>query len=782
MSQKYWWKIVDDYSAMKWPCPEGFHVPLNTEWIAVHDVWKALGWWASDWTNFGIALKLPFAGLRRYSSADVDRQGDYWNYWSSSYYSLSNDGYAYSLRLYLDIISPNNSYRSFGYSIRWFKDSPIIPTLSWTKLYWTSIESWWIFWSSTDWLISLSSNWSNWITIADKNLWATAVWNSWDTLSETNCGKYYQWGNNYWFQWSWTLPNISSTQVDASDYWPWNYYSSDTFIMVNSSNWDTSNNRDLRWWVTWVQQRPANIIKKYYWGKLLNDYSAMRWPCQDGFHVPSKDEWTALHGILTNTFWLASNGTTMKTYLKMPYNGERFWYSWDVGYSWGNYWSCSASSAGYAFFLSFYSSDIYTNGSYMRAYWHGIRWFKDEPVIPDSNWTTLYDWSSVAIWAGIFHNATLGVISVSADWQNWTTIADKNLWATTVYNDWDTLSEANCWYFYQWWNNYNFPFRWTITTSSSQVDASNYWPWNYYNSSTFIFRSSNESDKDWSNPGNDNLRWWVTWVQQRPAKVKKVYYWWKLVDDYSAMRWPCPDGFHVPTSTEFSNVNVIWKTLWAWNGSWHANLTTYLLLPYYKTEQNKTWGYWCCNRYWSQSLYPASSSTITFGAYIGIEVPRPDTRSSLNWIRPFKDTPVIPDNSWATLYDWSSTATWAWIFHNSALWLISLSSDWNIRYTISDKNLWATIVWNSWDTINEYNYGKRYQWWNNYWFPWAWSSETIDTSSTQVDASNYWPWNYYSSSTYITWNDDWSSVMNDNLRWWVTGVQQRPVLIREYNS
>jgi len=243
---------VQDYSAMQWPAPSGFHVPLTTEWQAVYDIWTALGWWSTDWTNFGIALKLPFAGRRYYSSADVNDQGSNGYYWSSSYRSSTNNSYC--LRLYLSRVIPQDiSTNTHGLSVRCFKNKPVIPTSTWTKLYWTSIEAGGIFWSSVGWLISLSSDWQTWITISDKNLWATQVWNSWDTLSEANCGKYYQRWNNYWFSWDWTI-TTSSTQVDASAYWPWNYYSSSTFINRSSSpfNWDSSNNNNLRWWVTWI--------------------------------------------------------------------------------------------------------------------------------------------------------------------------------------------------------------------------------------------------------------------------------------------------------------------------------------------------------------------------------------------------------------------------------------------------------------------------------------------------------------------------------------------------
>ena len=235
------------HSDMQWPCPDGFHVPLSSEWEAVKTVWTTLGGSRYNWTNFGIALKLPFAGNRKQSSADVGYQGSIWYYWSSTYYNIHNANILY---FDSDNIQPNAIWGlSFADSIRCFKDSPVTPTSSWTKLYWTSIEAGWIFWDSDDWLISLSSNWTDWITIQDKNLWATQVWNSWDTLSEANCGKYFQRWNNYWFPFTWTLTDTSTTQVDANWYWPWNYYNSSTFIKYNWT-WDSSSNANLRWWVT----------------------------------------------------------------------------------------------------------------------------------------------------------------------------------------------------------------------------------------------------------------------------------------------------------------------------------------------------------------------------------------------------------------------------------------------------------------------------------------------------------------------------------------------------
>ena len=127
-----------------------------------------------------------------------------------------------------------------------------------------------------------------------------------------------------------------------------------------------------------------------------------------------------------------------------------------------------------------------------------------------SDWTTLYTWTWT--WgAWIFRDSTNWLISLSSDWGTWITIADKNLWATVVYNTWDTLSIDNSWYYYQRWNNYWFnPFTWWIQSSTTQVDTTWYWPWNFYESSTFI-DGIYWWFNDWSNPSNPDLWWWVTW-------------------------------------------------------------------------------------------------------------------------------------------------------------------------------------------------------------------------------------------------------------------------------
>lgn len=599
-----------------------------------------------------------------------------------------------------------------------------------------------------------------------------------------------------------TLSNVATAEVACA-------MTQDTFTL---SSWTTQTFTQILSWLTfsytcaqddadagkctlWEQfswdwtEVPATLVMSVYgvlnkennqhgaiftWHSVsYNDYSAMQWPAPTWYHVPSKDERVALCGILTSTFGLASNATTMGTYLKMPMAGYRNGSSSNVGSvgSNGLYWSSTAYSAVYAYSLYFNSSSLSPQTGDDRAYGLTVRCFKDTPIIPDSSWTTLYDWSSIATGAWVFYNATDGLISVSWDWQTWYTIQDKNLWATTVYNQWDTETDANCGYFYQRGNNYGFAHSGTITTSTTQVDASSYWPGNYYSSSTFITRS--ESPYDWSSVENDNLRWWVTWVQSWYKLLHKEFYL-----DYSAMRGPCPEGYHIPLNTERQAVYNIWTALWWWASAWNDFLNA-LKMPkiWHLINQNGTvvdrdnyWDYWS-----SAPSYTTTVNNVSFymHAYNNNSINPQDSlvRPNGMCLRAFKDEPVVPNSTRTMLY-WISLTSW-WIFWNQTAWLISMSSDWATWITIRDKNEWATSVYNNWDTKTAANCWWYYQRWNNHLFPFG---SEVTTGAELVDTTWYWPGNYYSGTTFIVTNtspNDWSSIRNDNLRWWVTWAVER---------
>lgn len=230
----------------------------------------------------------------------------------------------------------------------------------------------WIYHNEELWLISLSSDGNTRRTIADKNLWATQVWNNWDALNENNIGKYYQWGNNYWF-WHWTLTK-SSTQVDASNYWPWNYYSSSTFITRNTNpyRWDTTDNWNLWGWVTWTN-------------------AAMQWPCSSGFHVPTYTEWSVIKTVWTTLWGWSGDWTNFWIALKLPFTGNRDSSTTNIyNQNLGMYWTSKRFDTSSAYYLYLSSSSIVPMGYAYRAEGLPVRPFKNEAVQPDDSRTVLY--------------------------------------------------------------------------------------------------------------------------------------------------------------------------------------------------------------------------------------------------------------------------------------------------------------------------------------------------------------------------------------------------------
>ena len=230
--------------------------------------------------------------------------------------------------------------------------------------------------------------------------------------------------------------------------------------------------------------------------------------------------------------------------------------------------------------------------------------------------------------AWIYHNTDLWLISLSSDGSTRYTIADKNLDATTVWNSWDALSEANCWKYYQRWNNYGFPFTWSVTTSSTQVNASVYWPWNYYSSSTFITYSWR-----WDTTDNWNLWGGVTWTNE-------------------AMQWPAPSGYHIPSTTERQAVYNVWTALGGWSSDW-TNFWIALKLPFagYRNYSSAgaqlkgTRGF-----YRSSSRYNENFAYNLFFYSSFLNSQGSDFRASGFSVRPFKNVAVQPDSSWTKLY------------------------------------------------------------------------------------------------------------------------------------
>ena len=244
----------------------------------------------------------------------------------------------------------------------------------------------------------------------------------------------------------------------------------------------------------------------------------------------------------------------------------------------------------------------------------------------------------------IYWSASLWLISASSDGTTWTTIADKNVWATTVWQNWDTIDANNSGYFFQWWNNYGFPFTWATTTSSTWASiAGKSWS-NPYSSSTFITTTGNT----WTN--------WQSWE----STVNNL--WWNGTSTDIARQWPCQSWFHIPESSEVTSLYWVYYYIDPSNPSISNQqfFRLFLMPPSGYLQKNdgthyirNTWP-WC---YWSSSYIWGEEKSYSSYDYITWVTGSLTLQLAIAvWgsIRPFKNTSVTPDSSRVVLFQPSS--------------------------------------------------------------------------------------------------------------------------------
>jgi len=275
----------------KWPCPSGWHVPTVTEAMVLVDVLDSLHITTMKHRTF----KMPKAWML--AREDATPPTTYAKVWVWSYFRMATVNLEWQTWWYILNQNFQDPYVNSTTVDRWdwctirpFKNVPVLPDNTWTVI--AGSLAWvWVFWNSDLWMITCSADWQNYITIADKNLWATEVWEWWTAETPANCWLYYQYWNNHWFDW--TEPS-STIEVDASEYWPGNYYDDWTFIM--SADWDSNHNfeaDDHRWWVAtqwtysywaWVSNSWVLSVNWQTWNVTVNpvamvvlDYWSSTW-------------------------------------------------------------------------------------------------------------------------------------------------------------------------------------------------------------------------------------------------------------------------------------------------------------------------------------------------------------------------------------------------------------------------------------------------------------------------------------------------------------------------
>ena len=530
--------------------------------------------------------------------------------------------------------------------------------------------------------------------------------------------------------------------------------------------------------------------------------TASQWPCPSWYHIPTKNEMQYVFNTLKTLEGGTVTAQNLQDHLFIPPVGyiDRQTGQQSTSYGVVRIWTCTFSWAQcYAF-----KDDTGGVGLSLDRPATGmqIRPFANQPIAPDSSWTTPLTIGT----ASLSVNHTLGLISITADGVKYITLSDKNLGATAYYNG--TVSAANTGHYYQAGNNYGFDTPIT-NTSGTKVDTTGYWPGNYYSSDTYICGSS---ISDWRTKSNDNL-WGGVGIAKgvsinaevamndltdtnitTPTNGQVLSYnstsqKWEnanassggtttnfsgglksyntTTDDYSAIQWPCPAGFHIPTVAE---ANIFYSVFTAL----HQTDNDFVLPVLHVTAGGQ--GYasggsiaWETTEDLEYRWTVDTDSTDTTKAKVmkmtwryGREI-WAEYKTSLMNIRPFRNGYLPADGSW-TLQ--AGDLNWAYIAENTTLGLISLSNG-TAGVTIANKNVWATVVYDG-STRDATTTGTYFQRGNNYGF--TYNEAPASTTSTQVDTSSYSDSTYSSSTCYVGEQYDWSAVNNPNLWWATTGV------------
>lgn len=225
--------------------------------------------------------------------------------------------------------------------------------------------------------------------------------------------------------------------------------------------------------------------------------------------------------------------------------------------------------------------------------------------------------SKTLIWT-VYRNQQLWLISMKLKDSDWITFYDRNLWVDEIW--WS-------WYFFQWWNNYAFdPNTVSEKVRNQQIDPSWYWP---------------------DNPLIEPVLKYDTYI----VSVNNTNMWWWDEDDVSKKRWPCPEWYHIPTKEDID--------IWTWMNeylTWEEFRSIFLIEDTapnwscsYESIYQEHINFWSSN--WVYEDWRCYGSWISTGGSNAKNIKRERRLTCLTYyIRPFKDTPIVPDSSREIIY------------------------------------------------------------------------------------------------------------------------------------
>src|SRR6056297_2240069 len=531
-------------------CPEGWHVPSKSEWSSVSSNW-------SDRSDaFNSVLKLPCGGFRDYSDGSIILAGSRGLYWSSS---VGGTG-AGSLYFYSSDVNFSSGLRAYGSSVRCLRDSDSFcgdgivegteecdgdnmdgnsctslgydgGTLGCQNCTYDTSDCYETFSCGDDVTFTYNGSEVTYGIVAtsgecwmDRNLGASRVATAYN--DSDSYGDLVQWGRAD----DGHQERTSATTSVLAD----SDHPGHSGFITDSTDWRDPQNDNM-----WNTD-----------GSGSNDGEI----CPEGWHVPSKSEWSSV-----SSNW-SDRSDAFNSVLKLPCGAFRDYSDGSIilAGSRGLYWSSSVVGTG-AGSLYFYSSDVnFSSG--LRAYGSSVRCLRDSDSfcgdgivegteecdgdnMDGNSCTSLgYDGGTLGCQNCTYDTSdcyetfscgddvtftyngsevTYGIVATSGEcWM------DRNLGASrvaTAYNDSDSYGDL-----VQWGRPDDGHQERTSATTSVLADS------DHPGHSGFITDST-----DWRDPQNDNM-WNTDGSGSNDGEI-------------------CPEGWRVPSETEWSSVSSNWS-------------------------------------------------------------------------------------------------------------------------------------------------------------------------------------------------------------------------------
>ena len=368
---------------------------------------------------------------------------------------------------------------------------------------------------------SWETEWPEWITIMDRNLWAIMTW-AWTWANQLSYGYYYQWWNNYWFNKDSFKSSTEKIDVSGKESYSWS-----TFIASKDYNFLSS----------WM-------IKE---NNSLWSWSFQQWPCPNWWHIPSDNEWNLLI-----KYYVKNNITNYirDDIIKSENNIKQFTEYFKLPYAW--YITTSYNGKYYSWYIIYQTA---INGKWFSA--STLWWDKILTVLQLSH---KFDWIPIRCFKNEYstiHNKHK--ISYNYNWWRWATVVIE-------VNDGTKISEpeknpVRKGYIFKWWYNeennleYNFD---NIVESDLNLYAKRECEENY------IFDIESNICKK-NNIIKYHPNWWsFSWLNI--DKVKEYTYQYSWMDLKPIYNIQIPD--RIATEEEWY---TWWMFAWWYTKSWDNN-------------------------------------------------------------------------------------------------------------------------------------------------------------------------------------------------------------------